>query len=159
MTETPRRPMQIDTDTRADYDRYDALRAVRTCPLCNGKKAAGLLVCWPCYRAHNLRNGMRPATQQIIEQAADDANAVHYSVHYTPCQNTIPSLDDGAPQHCAAASADAAVLHYTDTANHRAACHQYRRPVPAAEPGTADRAAVTCADCRELMEQPATNDR
>lgn len=36
------------------------------CALCNRGKAVGLVVCWPCYRAHRLREGNARA-EQIIE--------------------------------------------------------------------------------------------
>lgn len=43
-------------------------------------------------------------------------------------------------------------LHYGDTANRRAACDGYRRPIDGAEATTEDRTAITCADCLELLE-------
>lgn len=33
------------------------LRQSKVCVLCNAEKAAGLIVCWDCYRKHELRRG------------------------------------------------------------------------------------------------------
>ena len=32
-------------------------REATVCSLCRGAKAAGQLVCWPCWGEHNMRNG------------------------------------------------------------------------------------------------------
>lgn len=68
------RRRQISLDQSPEPDRYDALRASRQCPLCNGRKDAALLACWNCYRSHNMRDGMEPATAAIIDAAADALN-------------------------------------------------------------------------------------
>ena len=47
---------------------YPHVRSSIVCPLCHGHKEAGLLVCWPCYRAWGLRDGNAEA-ESIIEQA------------------------------------------------------------------------------------------
>lgn len=54
-------------------DPYDALRAVTQCPLCHGYKDTGLVACWPCYRTHDMRNQLRPATRAILDHAAQQA--------------------------------------------------------------------------------------
>ena len=45
---------------------YGLVRQQLICPLCHNEKADGLLVCWPCYRAHNLRNGISPVIVHIL---------------------------------------------------------------------------------------------
>ena len=44
------------------------LRAQRICPLCGGSKDVGLVVCWPCYRAYDLRNG-NPEVGRLLDLA------------------------------------------------------------------------------------------
>ena len=88
-------PTQIDTDTRPAHDRYDALRRTRTCPLCHNHKDAALLVCWTCYRAHDIRNGMQPATAQIIDDAADTLNEAQKPATYEPCNCDACRAGDG----------------------------------------------------------------
>lgn len=73
--QAPQAPRQVDISTSPAPDRYDALRRATLCPLCNRRKALALLACWDCYRAHDMRNGLQPATRHIIEHAADAANA------------------------------------------------------------------------------------
>lgn len=72
---SPQHPRQVDLSQDPAPDRYDALRRATVCPLCNRRKHAALLACWDCYRAHNMGNGLQPATLAIIEHAADAANA------------------------------------------------------------------------------------
>ena len=38
------------------------------CPLCQGRKEAGLVACWPCYRAWDLRDG-NVGAELLIEWA------------------------------------------------------------------------------------------
>ena len=43
---------------------FPLVRAQLRCPLCQGAKQAGALVCWPCYRRYEMRYGdeqLRPA--------------------------------------------------------------------------------------------------
>ena len=44
------------------------VRASTRCPLCECYKAVGLVVCWPCYRLHDLRNG-NPEAEAKIDRA------------------------------------------------------------------------------------------
>ena len=46
---------------------YPRVRAQAVCPLCQSVKESGLLVCWPCYRAHDLRHGNQAAENAIIQ--------------------------------------------------------------------------------------------
>jgi len=41
-------------------------RAALRCPVCHNDKDPGLLVCWTCYRALNLRNGCPPFVARIL---------------------------------------------------------------------------------------------
>lgn len=43
----------------------DRVRSHPVCPLCYGVKGVGLLVCWRCYRLHQLRNG-NPRAEAMI---------------------------------------------------------------------------------------------
>ena len=43
--------------TNFNYPDYPLIRAWFDCPLCGGGKDQGLLACWPCYRAFDLKNG------------------------------------------------------------------------------------------------------
>lgn len=49
---------------------FPKVRAQEVCPLCQATKEAGLLVCWPCYRQHELRYG-NPAALSRIANAQD----------------------------------------------------------------------------------------
>ena len=49
---------------------YSSVRAHEICPLCQGAKENGLLVCWPCYRAHDLRYAHQ-AVEKVIGQAEE----------------------------------------------------------------------------------------
>ncbi len=50
---------------------HPRLRARRSCSLCGGCKDVGPVVCWPCYRKHNLRNG-NPEVGRVIDLAEGD---------------------------------------------------------------------------------------
>lgn len=50
------------------------VRADVTCPLCLGRKAQGIVACWPCYRERNLRNGCRDAEDIIARREQYLAN-------------------------------------------------------------------------------------
>lgn len=49
---------------------HPLIRASTICPLCIGSKDTGLLVCWPCYRSENLRNGNAAADAKIDYEEA-----------------------------------------------------------------------------------------
>lgn len=60
------------------YNDYPLTRAGAFCPICLGDKAPGLLVCWPCYREHDMRFGDTPnvtalmdAFERVLESRAD----------------------------------------------------------------------------------------
>jgi hypothetical protein len=44
---------------------FPSLRRLTTCPLCGGDKPRGLLVCFGCYRKHDIRNG-NPAIERLL---------------------------------------------------------------------------------------------
>ena len=46
---------------------YHYVRDLTTCPLCNGVKTTGLLVCWPCYRSHDVREGLYEYIVTILD--------------------------------------------------------------------------------------------
>lgn len=46
---------------------YPRVRASKVCPLCELDKETGIIVCWPCYRLWNLRHGMSPEIQALLE--------------------------------------------------------------------------------------------
>lgn len=49
---------------------YPHTRRALVCPLCHCEKAPGLLVCWPCYRAHGLAYvGLEPYVLASLETA------------------------------------------------------------------------------------------
>lgn len=50
---------------RVDHPR---LRAGIVCVLCTHAKEKGPLVCWRCYRKHDLRNG-NPAIERVLDHA------------------------------------------------------------------------------------------
>lgn len=56
--EAPACPGGVDAD-------HPCLRRYHRCPICNGHKDAGLLVCWPCYRKHDFRNNADACGNQI----------------------------------------------------------------------------------------------
>jgi hypothetical protein len=54
---------------------FPQVRAQAVCPLCRGEKAVGLLVCWPCYRNHELRYG-NPKAEEAIAHSEQKATKV-----------------------------------------------------------------------------------
>ncbi len=42
------------------------IRAQTVCSLCKGKKDTGLVICWPCYRRHDMRNGGDVVANRLI---------------------------------------------------------------------------------------------
>jgi hypothetical protein len=47
------------------------VRAAKHCLLCGEPKDPGTLVCWPCYRKHDLGNG-----NSEVEQRLDEAESL-----------------------------------------------------------------------------------
>lgn len=45
---------------------YPNIRASLTCPCCGKPKDKGCVVCWPCYRFHDFRNGGRERFTTIL---------------------------------------------------------------------------------------------
>lgn len=52
--------MQID---------YPLIRKECYCPLCNRPKAQGCVVCWGCYREHDMKYGEAPAVTHQLQKA------------------------------------------------------------------------------------------
>lgn len=50
---------------------YPYVRASVSCPLCNGGKEAGLIVCWDCYRDYKMRLGNDLAESLIAKAEAE----------------------------------------------------------------------------------------
>lgn len=50
------------------------IRAMATCPMCGRYKRPGLVTCWPCFNAHDLKNG-NPDVEAIIAQHERDLAA------------------------------------------------------------------------------------
>jgi ribosomal protein L37AE/L43A len=46
---------------------YPRIRANTVCPLCAKHKLEHTLVCWPCFRTHNLRQGESVQVATILE--------------------------------------------------------------------------------------------
>jgi hypothetical protein len=46
---------------------YPHVRSSGVCPLCRERKEVGLVVCWDCYRAWNLRYGNEEA-DSVVER-------------------------------------------------------------------------------------------
>jgi hypothetical protein len=55
---------------------YPHVRSSTACPLCRGRKEAGLVACWPCYRTSGLRDG-NARTESIIERAEAELREAH----------------------------------------------------------------------------------
>jgi hypothetical protein len=51
-------PMTID---------HPLTREDSACPLCHDTKPIGNVVCWPCFRWHDMRYGAAPMVTQIID--------------------------------------------------------------------------------------------
>jgi hypothetical protein len=51
---------------------YPKVRAQTVCPLCQGAKETGLLVCWLCYHKHELRYG-NPKAETVIAHSEHKA--------------------------------------------------------------------------------------
>src|SRR6185312_11551363 len=65
------------TNTRAIWRKGEAMemtatvdhprvREALTCVLCQGRKDSGCVVCWACYRAHGLRDGLKPWIASLV---------------------------------------------------------------------------------------------
>lgn len=50
---------------------YPHVRASTHCPLCQQEKDEGLLICWVCYRLHDLRSGNHEA--EIMIKRAEES--------------------------------------------------------------------------------------
>jgi hypothetical protein len=50
---------------------YPNVRLSAICPLCGQEKESGLIVCWPCYRKNDLRNG-NSEIEIMIKRAEDE---------------------------------------------------------------------------------------
>lgn len=46
------------------------VRSSIICPVCGREKQAGLMVCWYCYRRHEMRYGNKEV-EMLIEKAED----------------------------------------------------------------------------------------
>lgn len=46
---------------------YPNLRSLDWCALCDGAKDIGNVVCWPCWRAFNFRNGVHPEIEHLLK--------------------------------------------------------------------------------------------
>lgn len=53
-----------------DFMDYPNVRASEMCPLCHEGKDRDSLVCWSCYRLHDLRYGNR--NMEIIIESAEE---------------------------------------------------------------------------------------
>jgi hypothetical protein len=62
------------------------IRTGTSCPLCNGRKAGGLLACWPCHNAHGLGDGNPHVESRLAdyERAPAGAAARHASAPLKP---------------------------------------------------------------------------
>ena len=49
---------------------YPNIRRSTACPCCSRVKEAGCIVCWPCYRLHDVRGGI-PKDIEAVLRAAD----------------------------------------------------------------------------------------
>ncbi len=49
---------------------FPRVRSSLICPLCGKHKEIGLLCCWHCYRARDMRNGNKEAEAVIAETNA-----------------------------------------------------------------------------------------
>ncbi len=54
---------------------HPMIRAGRVCPICGDHKEPSLLVCWPCYSNHGMRNGGTERVNGIIDSYEHDMMA------------------------------------------------------------------------------------
>ena len=47
---------------------HPLVRKSHTCPLCTQHKGEGGLVCWPCFRKHDMRNGDTPEVRATLDK-------------------------------------------------------------------------------------------
>ena len=52
------------------------IRNSQYCPLCGGIKSNDLVVCWPCYRYHDIRYG-NVVIMGVIDQIEYDLEILH----------------------------------------------------------------------------------
>jgi len=50
---------------------YPNVRSSTICPLCGEEKEAGLIVCWACYRKHEVRYG-NPEVESLLNHAENE---------------------------------------------------------------------------------------
>jgi hypothetical protein len=62
---TPSASAAVRRNERSSRPDSPSLRRLTTCPLCGGDKPRGLLVCFGCYRKHDMRNG-NPAIERLL---------------------------------------------------------------------------------------------
>jgi hypothetical protein len=55
---------------------YPNIRQSARCPLCERAKDQGLLVCWPCYRVHDMRNGADPLLLKVLNKTEEGVIAL-----------------------------------------------------------------------------------
>lgn len=60
------------------------VRRQMQCPLCGGFKTIGLVACWKCYRAFDLRNGNPKAEAHIAAAEAREVAASSGIAHLVP---------------------------------------------------------------------------
>ncbi len=59
------------------------LRNSTVCPFCRKAKERGLLVCWQCYRAHNMRNGAAQWCERLLDECEAKLRALSQTrMHY-----------------------------------------------------------------------------
>jgi hypothetical protein len=97
MTDSRRTDDPQDHDQDAPIVDHPFLRESPTCPTCNNRKDRGLLVCWTCYRALDLRNQLRPAIASILHEAEREAAGQHISAAAQP--PTAVYEEDGSGAH------------------------------------------------------------
>lgn len=62
--------MRINAIPATTGQDYPLVRASSVCPCCSDPKSPGQLVCWPCYRELDVRNGNPEVTYRlgVVEQ-------------------------------------------------------------------------------------------
>jgi hypothetical protein len=59
------------------------LRNSTVCPFCRKAKERGLLVCWQCYRAHNMRSGAPHWCERLLDECEAELRALSQTrMHY-----------------------------------------------------------------------------